>query len=453
MKLARKLVLAIDFGILLVMACLAWALFARHEEMVRLDDAEDVEVVAVLARSVARLVNDGDGLYARALFADGPARPVTLRWVERIQPGTGPIAPGRVIPRIGADGRHYIVVQAPAALEVSSSLAGHRAFLRRNLGNIGIATAAIVLLGGGLAVGVGVWFVHRPVELLREKARAVAAGEPGPPVVLRQRDELGELAHELNAMAEGITRLRHADRLRTLGQIASGVAHELGTPLNVIAARARMIASGEVAGEEITQNARQILDQSGRMTGLIRQLLDFSRREEPRPGPTDLARIAARTVEMLVPVARDRGVTIELVGDTASLPVYVDERQLEQALTNVMLNGIQAMRAGGRLTVALGRRHGQPPRDVGGPAGEYPYATVTDEGEGIAPEHLPRIFEPFFTTKSAGEGTGLGLAVASAIAREHGGWIDVASEVGRGSRFTLFVRPLAVAAASAEEAA
>src|SRR5262245_22434462 len=194
MKLARKLVLMIDLGILAVMACLAWAMFMRHEDMARLDDTEDVAVVSVLARSVARLVNDGDTMYARTLFADGvPSRPVTLRWIERIQPGTGPLAPGRVVPRIDADDRHYIVVQAPASLEISSSLAGHRAFLRQNLGHVAAATAAIVVLGVALVFAAGTWLIRQPVDRLRAKARAVGDGLPGLPVVLRQRDELAEL--------------------------------------------------------------------------------------------------------------------------------------------------------------------------------------------------------------------------------------------------------------------
>jgi two-component system NtrC family sensor kinase len=108
-----------------------------------------------------------------------------------------------------------------------------------------------------------------------------------------------------------------------------------------------------------------------------------------------------------------------------------------------VVNGMQAMGECGRLTVRLARRHGVPPVDVDGAPGEYATVTVEDEGAGIVPEHLARIFEPFFTTKDVGEGTGLGLSVAYGIVREHGGWIDVQSRPGQGSRFTVFLQPAA----------
>jgi two-component system NtrC family sensor kinase len=98
----------------------------------------------------------------------------------------------------------------------------------------------------------------------------------------------------------------------------------------------------------------------------------------------------------------------------------------------------------------VGVRQAEPPADLGRPPGEHAYVEITDEGVGIEPANVPRVFEPFYTTKGVAEGTGLGLAVAYGIVRDHGGWIDVASEVGRGSRFTIF---LPVAAAVPEAAA
>src|SRR5690606_32144045 len=122
--------------------------------------------------------------------------------------------------------------------------------------------------------------------------------------------------------------------------------------------------------------------------------------------------------------------------------VEADAGQVQQALANLALNAIQASPAGAVVGIALARRRVRPPSDLGGPEAEFEAITVSDRGPGIAEEHLPHVFEPFFTTKDVGEGTGLGLAVAYGIVREHGGWIDVESRTGEGSRFTLFLRPL-----------
>jgi signal transduction histidine kinase len=155
---------------------------------------------------------------------------------------------------------------------------------------------------------------------------------------------------------------------------------------------------------------------------IIRQLLDFSRRREPRLLAGDLGDIAARTVEMLATLARKRRVAVTLERGAEPTLVVVDHGQLQQVLTNLVVNAIQASPPGGHVTVSVGRTVAQPP---------------TDGGHGIAPEHLPHVFDPFFTTKPVGEGTGLGLAVSYGIVRDHHGWIAVRSEVGVGSELTV----------------
>jgi signal transduction histidine kinase len=117
----------------------------------------------------------------------------------------------------------------------------------------------------------------------------------------------------------------------------------------------------------------------------------------------------------------------------------LDQSQMQQVFANVLMNGIQAMPDGGRLRIAVGVRRACPPAETGGAEGDYLCVTVEDEGRGIAREDLARVFEPFFTTKGIGEGTGLGLAVAHGIVAEHGGWIEVESELGKGSRFSIFL--------------
>jgi signal transduction histidine kinase len=249
-----------------------------------------------------------------------------------------------------------------------------------------------------------------------------------------------QLAVATDARIAALEQLRHADRLKTVGQLASGVAHELGTPLNVVSGRANMIARGMVEGDAVTDSARIIAEQAARIAAIIRQLLDFSRRRGPSLGPVDLRPIAARTIELLGTLARKRSVTLAVESPAAALSARVDPGQIQQVLTNLVVNGLQAMPEGGTLTIRLDRRHATPPADVGGPSGEFATVTVEDHGAGIAPENLPRVFEPFFTTKEVGEGTGLGLSVAYGIVREHGGWIDVQSVPGQRTRFTVFLQ-------------
>jgi signal transduction histidine kinase len=130
----------------------------------------------------------------------------------------------------------------------------------------------------------------------------------------------------------------------------------------------------------------------------------------------------------LRPLAEKRGVTLVIAALPTDVVAKIDAGQIEQAITNLAVNGIQAMTAGGRLSVAVTRVPGR-----------FACVEVTDTGPGIASDVLPRIFEPFFTTKSVGEGSGLGLSVAYGIVQEHGGWIDVHTSPGHGACFTIYL--------------
>jgi len=267
---------------------------------------------------------------------------------------------------------------------------------------------------------------------------------------------MGELAAEINAMCVRIAeanqraanetaarvaaleQLRHTDRLATVGQLAAGVAHELGTPLNVISARAELLVGGRTSPGDAAANGRIILEQADRMTGIVQQLLDFSRRRGPKMGLANLEHVVDRTVDLVSAAAQRAKVGVERIG-AGPLFARVDQSQMQQVVANVLMNGIQAMPNGGRLRVSVVARRARPPGDRNAPEGDYLCVTVDDEGTGIPREELGRVFEPFFTTKRVGEGTGLGLAVAHGIVAEHGGWIEVASEVGKGSRFSIFL--------------
>jgi signal transduction histidine kinase len=142
-------------------------------------------------------------------------------------------------------------------------------------------------------------------------------------------------------------------------------------------------------------------------------------------------------MELLETLAQKRAVQLRIVDGNAPYVVDADGGQIEQVLTNLVMNAVQAMDRPGTVEVQLDHVHTTPPADHGGPDGDFVRVCVRDEGRGIAPEHLPHVFEPFFTTKDVGEGTGLGLSIAYGILREHGGWITAKSEPGRGAELAF----------------
>jgi signal transduction histidine kinase len=197
-----------------------------------------------------------------------------------------------------------------------------------------------------------------------------------------------------------------------------------------------MIVTGGQRPEETVETARIIAAQVDRMVRILRQLLDFARRGQSVKQAVELKAIAERTTSLLETLAHRHGIIIELSCARGETSVRADPPQVEQVLTNLIINGIQAM-DGGVLRVNVERLRETPPPDHGGSPGDFIRVEVRDEGSGIAPELLPRVFEPFFTTKPVGEGTGLGLSVAYGIVRDHGGWMSVSSEPGAGTVFSV----------------
>ena len=490
MRLAVKLTAVLVIGIVCVMALYAWiqvsnevklseadAYHARRGGLAWLGVIESVwgregegrarELIQLSMRRAATAGEAGETIQVVSLAPEAPDRPVLSPEEEK------GLAGGEVIRVVRGDDAEsedvYALIRTaaqPTALHLVRPRHDKRTFVRMSHLAILGTTAAIIAICALLASFLQIRLVGRPLERLREKARRAGAGDFSAPLVLRQRDEMGDLATEINAMCVRIAeaneraatesaarvaaleQLRHTDRLATVGQLSAGVAHELGTPLNVISARAELLASGSTAPADVPASGRIILEQADRMTGIVRQLLGFSRRRERTFGLANLEHVVDRTID-LVGAAADRArVTIERA---AGGPFFarVDQSQMQQVLANVLVNGIQAMPNGGRLRVSVGARRARPPGDRGAPEGDYVCVSVEDQGTGIPRDQLAQIFEPFFTTKRVGEGTGLGLAVAHGIVGEHGGWIDVESEVGKGSRFSIFLPEPAEPAAAA----
>jgi signal transduction histidine kinase len=464
MKLARKLTFALLVGMCAVLAFHAHLQLEREAEFYEEDTKGDHlhfgHAIADAMREVASV--EGEAAAARVLArVNEGGNPVHLRWVA-LGPEAGP-APASAPPEVLAEaraghdaswtdraaGRVYTYVplalpgRGPGALELAESLEQQRRYSWTSSLQIVAATGAIAVISAGLAFVLGAWFVGRPIGKLIEAAQRIGAGDLAGRVDLRQRDEIGELARAMNAMADhlaaALEQLRHADRLATVGKLASGIAHELGTPLNVITGRAMMIRPGDSSAEEIAENARIVVEQSERMTKIIRQLLDFARPRRPEKAPADLAAIARSTIHFLTPLAEKRRVELALLEPGAPPTASVDAGQIQQVLANLVMNGIDAMPAGGPLAISIAAVRARPPEGRGAPEGRYFRIDVRDAGAGIAADVQQHLFEPFYTTKAPGEGTGLGLSVSHGIVREHGGWIAVDTAVGHGTCFSIFL--------------
>ncbi|MGK3985682.1 ATP-binding protein [Sorangium sp. So ce136] len=484
MRLASKLTLALVLVMCVVLSLYGYLSVRRERALFEADMRRDEHLIGIALRAAVIEIWRRDGMNeALRVLGEASEREdgVTFRWVWLDAPAGGRFAPALPAADIaelsgGAEvfrlqragdrsGRFYTyapVAVDPArvgAIEISESLEEEETYVHASVVNTVISIVALAALSGLLAMTFGQLLVGRPTQRLVDKTRRIGEGDLGGPLLLPQRDELGQIAREINAMCDNLAeareraaretaariaaleQLRHADRLGTVGKLASGLAHELGTPLNVVGGRAKMIARG-LPPEEAEESARIIAEQADRMTKIIRQLLDFARRRVAHKAPADLAHIARQTLVLLEPLARKRGVTLRLDEAGGAPPrAEVDAGQMQQVLTNLVINGMQSMKRGGELTVRVERVRARPPADHGGAEGEHLAIRVIDRGEGIEPGNVSRIFEPFFTTKDVGEGTGLGLSVSYGIVREHGGWIDVESQVGEGSTFTVYLAP------------
>ncbi len=232
--------------------------------------------------------------------------------------------------------------------------------------------------------------------------------------------------------------LEHSDRLITVGTLAAGVAHELGTPLNVASTYSQMIEAGTVTGAEAVDGARIIREQTETMTRIIHQLLGFARAQKPHPSRQNVYDVVGAALSLVKFAAGKKRVEV-LLQDGAPLPVVGDVAQLQQVLVNLVMNSIQATAEKGRVEVRVSPVRVAAPMEVRSKNDSWLAIEVKDNGKGILRDVLPRVFEPFFTTKPVGEGSGLGLSVAYGIVREHGGWMAAKSEPGKGAVFTVYL--------------
>lgn len=483
MKLARRLGLALILGVWVVFAVFAAIRIQRESALFDEDMRRDHRILATTLAPVisAHWRDDGEAAALTLVHRINDARAgITIRWVS-----LAPSAAPDVRPVVATDLRTmlgtsslvqlvedradaaggeallvtYVRLATPpsdAALELAESTAPKAAYLRATAYNSLLTVLVVAVVCGLLAMALGAHYVGRPASRLIARAREIGAGGADrPPLTLRQQDELGELAAALERMATDLSlahqreareieaqlatleQLRHADRLTHAGQMAAALAHELGTPLNVMRGHAQRVLRGGKSAEQIRDSVAAIAAQTERMTELVRKLLDYTRRRPPQRAPASLTDLVSATADLLTPIAAGRRVRLITEIEPVA-PVSVDVGQVQQVLINLVLNAVHATSEGGTVTI----------RFVTDPAVSMPGASletrrcavvhVEDTGAGIPADVLPRVFDPFFTTKPSGEGTGLGLSIARDIVAEHGGFIAVRSELGKGSIFSVY---------------
>ena len=230
--------------------------------------------------------------------------------------------------------------------------------------------------------------------------------------------------------------LRQTERLAELGTLASGMAHEIGTPMNVILGRAEFLQR-KTKDPDTAKGLQTIIDQVERITRIMNQLLTFARRRPIERRPTNLNKVVVDTLEMVR--ERFKRHRIELKTDLApTLPlVEADPDQIGQVILNLAINALHAI--GNEGALHIGTSVAAVLDGSGGAATDMVELSVSDSGHGIAPEDLDKIFNPFFTTKEVGKGTGLGLTVVHGIVQEHGGQIKVESETQKGTTFRILL--------------
>jgi two-component system, NtrC family, sensor kinase len=437
-----------DQRIVGVTAGAALAKTRTREEAARLARRVDASRESMRVRFVSLAANPEPAL--RPLILLEPARkPGPGEWSQFVKPREGKDAADVLLTYVGAP----LIDEPQGAFELAQPLASRAEYVWRGVWSALASSLAMLLAGGLTVILIGARVVGQPVSQLIHATRRIGEGDVNVLEAIRRGDEFGELADALRSMSREIEaerlrtgreaeariraleQLRHAERLTTLGQLASVLAHEIGTPLNVIAGHGKLIASGRLEPASVRQSAAEIGEQSDRITRIVRRVLDYARRRPARRAwldPTDIVRQACALLRSL---AEQRQIVLEAREPRDQLQLFADPDQLQQAVTNLILNAIHASPPHGEVRVVV--THAV--RGAIGQQQEFIAISVHDTGAGIADELRERIFEPFFTTKPPGEGTGLGLSVVKDIVEDHGGFVEALPGAIGGAVFTIYL--------------
>ena len=384
---------------------------------------------SLVARSEGAIEDD----QVRALAARAADRHVEL--IEEDPPDH----PRRLIyaaPLMGDDGTllgTLAVVRPLDDLHADLDRSGTRLLL--GLGVFVILTMVVGMILGGA-------YIRGPLARVVDGIRHVRAGDFATRVPIARDDEIGAVVKELNTMAGELDEmgqrlaaeqearfkvergLLQIDKLITIGQLSAGLAHEIGSPLQVLGGRAQALVATS-SDPEVKRQAGIIVAQVERITRIVEQLLSFARRRPPVIAPCRLETPVGAVLELLEGECRRRRVTIRSESDGAPHVIAGDIDQLQQIVLNLVRNALASVTDGGEVIVRLTR------------ADDRVELAVEDDGPGIEPDARAHLFEPFFTTRAREGGTGLGLAIVRSIAIEHGAEVGVAADRARGASFTV----------------
>ncbi|HXG93384.1 MAG TPA: ATP-binding protein [Blastocatellia bacterium] len=297
-----------------------------------------------------------------------------------------------------------------------------------------LITAGLLVIALGIAVVIG-WRFTRPINELAGAARRVAAGELDFKVNIERADEVGQLASTFNEMIAGLKakieleeRLNQTERAAAIGRLTQAVAHEIRNPLNVINlsidhVSTRYAPEDEARRKQFTRMLFSIKDEIARLKRLVSDLLNYGRPARLALETIDVRKLVDETIALIRPQADEQHVEITVEQDPSPAEVRGDRERLKSCLSNIAINALQAMPAGGRLDARVAKQDGSV------------VVSISDSGVGISEEAVGKIFEPYFSTKQTG--FGLGLAVTKTIIEEHQGEIEVHSRVNEGTTFVV----------------
>jgi two-component system NtrC family sensor kinase len=352
-----------------------------------------------------------------------------------------------------------------AAIEVRQTLREVEREFRRAVRESILSRLVVLILFVVSVVGLTRWNIGRPIRLLMAGARAIGKGDLTQRIAVKRRDEIGQLAEEFNRMAENLQaahdqlvfqteehlrlerEVQQAQKLAAVGMLAAEVAHEIGTPLNVISGRSEVLQGIIAPDRPEWRHLDVILKQTGRINGIIRALLDYTRPRRPVLRPESAEIVLRRVTDLLLDRTRRRGVRIVLDLPPDLPRVTANPDQLQQLFINLLLNALDASPNGAIIRIASGSEPFLPAEGRSGirrgeAADPHLAIHILDQGKGLAPDQLNHVFEPFFSTKAGGQGTGLGLPIVEEIIRAHRGEVEMLTIAGFGTE--LIVRlPLA----------
>jgi two-component system NtrC family sensor kinase len=285
--------------------------------------------------------------------------------------------------------------------------------------------------------------IDEPLKRMMDMINYIEQGDLSKKVAVKSDDIIGVLAGKFNNMVVKIreardelenvhkTQMKRASQLALIGEIASGIAHEIKNPLACISGALQVIQGDLDDKNEHKPIIKEVLSQVGRLDGTVKRILEFAKPAKTQKSLVEVHDLIEEMVFFINQYAARKAIEVKLSHGEGVKAIHADGRALKQVLLNICLNGIEAMKENGVLHIATAMRL----RSAAGREKEYVEIRITDTGNGISQENIALIFDPFFTTKE--KGTGLGLSISMQIIEEHDGFIEIESAVGKGTTFRI----------------